>query len=59
MRGRSSGELYEAKRIFAIASKPSLDAEQRHASKNAIVREALEEWLAHHLPSVKLASILF
>jgi hypothetical protein len=42
-----------------IASKPSLDAEQRHASKNAIVREALEEWLAHHLPSVKLASILF
>jgi len=31
-------------------SRLSLAAEKRHASKNAIIREALEEWLDHHCP---------
>lgn len=31
-----------------IASKLSLLAQQNHTSKNAIIREALEEWFTHH-----------
>jgi len=33
-----------------LVTKLSLAAQQQHSSKNAIVREALEEWLAHHYP---------
>ena len=34
-----------------LVSKLSTIAQQQHTSKNAIVREALEEWLDHHHPS--------
>ena len=34
-----------------LVSKLSLIAQKKHISKNSIVREALEEWLAHHYPN--------
>lgn len=34
-----------------LENKLSLIAQHRHASKNAIVREALEEWMAHNYPA--------
>lgn len=33
-----------------LVSKLSLVAQHHHLSKNAIVREALEDWLTHHYP---------
>ena len=42
-----------------LASKLSLVAEQQHATKNAIVKEALEEWLSHHHPSSSWAPHFF
>ena len=33
-----------------LSSQLSLIAQQKHKSKNAIVKEALEEWLTHHHP---------
>lgn len=34
----------------SVVSKLSLAAEKSHASKNAIIREAVEDWLSHHYP---------
>ena len=33
-----------------LVSKLSYVAEQQHMSKNAIIREAVEEWIEHHSP---------
>lgn len=42
-----------------LASKLSHVAHQQHSSKNAIVREALEEWFAHHYPASNWPSHFF
>lgn len=42
-----------------IANKLSLLAQQHHTSKNAIIREALEEWFTHHYPKSQWSSHFF
>lgn len=42
-----------------LVSKLSQVAHQQQSSKNAIVIEALEEWLSHHYPSAKWPSNFF